>query len=273
MQDVDMLSSTKLSNNNKITDPFEIERIRKKLADESNFLKLRRMYSQNYPEIKDQNTNRLWNLLNKDNMTLREDKNPMLRDRLKSVVGMIKGDNVKILNIGFGSGNLEKNYFSRKKDFEWYGIDISRESVKRVFKKYPKGKFEIGNITNIKSKDNQFDFVIALEVLEHVRPVFTFEALKEIKRVLKPEGKAIVSVPLNEGLEEMISRGENPNAHVRVYTLSLIRAELYIAGFKIIKEKTLYAFSKFYNIKTAITKYIFPGIRKPNNIIIVTQKH
>jgi ubiquinone/menaquinone biosynthesis C-methylase UbiE len=253
--------------------PFEVERLRAKLADEVNYSELAKTYSSGYSEIKDQNTSRLWDSLNKDNHTLMEEKNPMLRERLKSVANMINGDNINILNIGFGSGNLEKIYFSTKKNFSWNGIDISRESVIRALKKYPKGKFEIGNITNIKNKDNQFDYVIVLEVLEHIRPRFTLKALGEILRVLKPEGKLIFSVPLNEKLEEMISKGENPNAHVRVYTRSLIKAELSIAGFKILKEKILFAFNKYYKIKTFLSKYVIQGIRHPNNIIILAQKN
>lgn len=252
--------------------PFEIERLRSKLADELKFSELVKTYSPSYPEIEDQNTSKLWDLLNKNNSSLAEDVNPMLKDRLQSVVNMIMGDHLKILNIGFGSGNLEKIYFGIKKNFNWLGIDISRESVKQVIRKYQKGKFEIGSVTDIKTKNNQFDYVIALEVLEHIRPAFTFKALKEIKRVLKPDGKVIVSVPLNEGLEEMVSKGENPNAHVRVYTPGLIMAELCISGFKFLKEKKLFAFNKFYKIKTLISRYIFPIIRQPNDIIILAQK-
>lgn len=252
--------------------PFEVENLRAKLADGLKFSELLMTYSLNYPEIEDRNSSKLWDLLNKDNCTLIEEKNPMLKHRLKSVVNLINGYNLKILNIGFGSGNLEKIYFAMKKKFKWHGIDISRESVKRASKKYPKGKFEVGNITNIKIKDNQFDYVIALEVLEHIRPAFTFNALKEINRVLKPDGKVIVSVPLNEGLEEMVAKGENPNVHVRIYTPSLIKTELSIAGFKILKERILFAFSKFYKIKTFLSKYVIKGIRHPNNIIILAQK-
>lgn len=252
--------------------PFEVERSRAKLAKKLKFSELLRTYSSGYSEIRDKNTSELWDLLNRANCTLAEDKNPMLKDRLRLTANMINGDNLKILNIGFGSGNLEKIYFARKKNFNWCGIDISRESVKKALKKYPNGKFEVGNIKDINSKNSSFDYVVALEVLEHIRPVYTFKALGEINRVLKPEGKIIISVPLNEGLEVMISKGDNPNAHVRIYTPSLIKAELSIAGFKILKEQVLFAFSKFYKIKTFISKYLIRGIRHPNNIIILAQK-
>lgn len=205
-------------------------------------------------------------------MTLREDKNPMLKDRLRTVVKMIEGDNLSILNVGFGSANLENIFFSQKKTFNWYGIDISRFSVKNASKKYPQGNFEVGNINSIKSKDNYFNYVVGLEILEHIKPSFTFKALGEMHRVLKRGGKLIISVPLNEKLEEMVSRNKNPNAHVRVYSPSLVKAELKISGFKILRDKRLFAFHNYYTIKTFIAKHLLPWKFKPNNIIVLAQK-
>ena len=78
-------------------------------------------------------------------------------------------------------------------------------------------------------------------------------------------------MPLNEGLEEMIKQGKNPNAHVRIYTPDLIRAEIEIAGFKILKQKLLFAFNKYYLLKSFLVKFL-PGFRQPNGIIIIAQK-
>lgn len=90
--------------------------------------------------------------------------------------------------------------------------------------------------------------------------------------MLKPKGLFITTVPFNERLELMIMKGNNPNAHVRVYTPELIIAELEISGFQIIWKKELYAFPNFYFLKTFISKYIIPGIRRPNNIILLSVK-
>jgi len=79
-------------------------------------------------------------------------------------------------------------------------------------------------------------------------------------------------VPLNEGLEAMISKGKNPNAHVRIYTPELIKAELEINGFKILKVKKLFAFHNLYKLKTFIAKYLLRKKSHYNNIIIFAQK-
>ena len=100
----------------------------------------------------------------------------------------------------------------------------------------------------------------------------TFEALSELFRVIKKNGNLIVSVPLNEGLQMLISNNINPNGHVRVYTSSLIKAELKISGFNIIDEQYLYAFKKNYKLKKFIVTRFIKNYRKPNNIIIVARK-
>lgn len=49
-------------------------------------------------------------------------------------------------------------------------------------------------------QDNTWDFVICSHVLEHVKD--DVKALKEINRVLKPGGKAILMAPINLGLQQ-----------------------------------------------------------------------
>lgn len=50
------------------------------------------------------------------------------------------------------------------------------------------------DLTNIQFKDNFFDYIIANHVLEHIKRIDM--ALSEIERVLKPNGKLIISFPI-----------------------------------------------------------------------------
>jgi ubiquinone/menaquinone biosynthesis C-methylase UbiE len=253
--------------------PFTIENQRAELAQEKNFAELRKLYSKDYLEIPDMNTAKLWNELNVVHRSIVSD-NPMEKDRLTKVSFLIRGDKKRILNVGFGSGNLEKIYFQMRpqNEVEWHGIDISPESVKKVSKTHPKGIFKIGNILDLKYPNEYFDCIIGIEILEHVTPSRILKALREVFRVLQPKGYFILSVPLNEGLEDMIFNGKNPNAHVRTYTPDLIKAELQMTGFQIRKEKLLYAFHKHYQIKTLLAKTILKKKFKPNDIILVARK-
>lgn len=243
-----------------MTDPFRLEEHRSKLAEEENYHELKKTYSPKYPEINDQNTPKLWDKLNFELKDIKA-QNPMMWDRINMVARMIpKGVN-KVLDIGFGGGQLEEIVDS---SYDWYGIDISPKSVKAASTKHPDKHFQVGRITDLNFPKNSFDCVLALELMEHIPPHLTFQALSQIYKVLKPGGYLIVSVPLNEGLGHMSS---NPNAHVRVYTPHLIEAELKIGGFRILDKKFLYAFHRYYYIKK-----LFGFLKQPNIIILLSQK-
>lgn len=255
------------------TNPFEVERIRAELAINQNLKSLQKTYANSYPEIKDLNTPKLWDSLNVPKEKIKTN-NPMENTRLKYVVGLIRGSALSVFHIGFGSASLEKIYFKRKASSiaQWHGIDISPASVKKAKKEFPQGNFKRGNISKLNYPDNAFDYVVSLEVLEHIPPSKILGCLKEIYRVTKPGKYFIASVPLNEGLEEMVSRGDNPNAHVRTYTPELIKAELELVGFAIISEKKLYAFNNLYKFKSFIARHLLKRRFHYNNIILKAQK-
>lgn len=251
---------------------FEVEKIRSNMAANMRILELIATYSEEFPEIEDNNTQKLWDKLNANTKDYEFKINPMAKDRVKRVAQLVSNQKVNVLNVGFGSGSLETEFFKLKSNkVDWFGVDISKKSVGMASRNFPGAKFSVGDITRLKFKDEVFDYVLSLEVLEHIRPRMTFKALHELHRVLKKGGNLIVSVPLNEGLEEMVRRGENPNAHVRVYTPELIKAELYISDFQILNEYFLYAFNKSYKLKSFIVQRI-KGLRRPNNIIIHARK-
>lgn len=60
---------------------------------------------------------------------------------------------------------------------------------------YPKWVLN-GDMTALDFTDDQFDWVVANHVLEHIPNLH--HALNEVKRVLKPSGKAIFMVPLSQ---------------------------------------------------------------------------
>lgn len=108
-----------------------------------------------------------------------------VKDALERLDNIIP-KNGKILDIGCGSGH----YAEVLNDREWYGVDISPESIKTAKKFYKEAK--VGDITtHIPFPDKSFDYVLALSVFHHIHKCIP-EALKEVKRVLKPNGEIIV---------------------------------------------------------------------------------
>lgn len=257
-----------MSANSKNT--FNAEKRRDQLARAKSYRKLIETYELKYTEIKDVNTPTLWDKLN-DREPVTSKSHPMAYDRAKIISKMIEGKILKVLNVGFGSGDLENVYLNESIDTEWYGIDISPLSVRNAKKRFQKGNFKVGKIEKLRFRKKYFDYIIVSEVLEHIQPNRLLKVLKGIRLIMKMGGRIIVSVPLNEGLEEMVDRGENPNGHLRAYTPNIIKAELELTGYKIIDSKLLYAYHNNYRVKKTLTNLFFKSIKKPNNIIVLAQ--
>ena len=244
--------------------PFEIEKKRQEFASESRLNELKTLYHSSYASIKNLNTGEFWD----ERIDERTDHIPpdgMTKDRIKTTYKFLPKGVRRVLDIGVGYGYVEK-LLSKNTNIEIFGNDISPNAIKNLKKRF-KGKFKLESLYEMKYKSEFFDAIFMLEVLEHVPPSKTFGLLTDIKRMLKKSGYLILSVPMNEGLEEM---KDNPNGHVRMYTQALINAELEIAGYDVLSSKMLYAFNTHYVLKILISK-IFKNRWKPNNIVLLAQ--
>lgn len=152
--------------------------------------------------------------------------------RRKIIYNLIKryrsnfGKDIKILDTGCGTGMLLKELEALG---VCYGIDISQRAVD-FCKQRGIGNILIADAANIPYPDNTFDVALALDVIEHIKD--DEEALKEIYRVLKPQGMAIIMVPAFMflwGVTDVISQ------HHRRYALSELRKKIENRRFSIIR--------------------------------------
>ena len=72
------------------------------------------------------------------------------------------------------------------------GVDLSPTAQRYCLEK-GLGEVELGSITDLPFADNSFDLVLATDVIEHVDDDRL--ALREVRRVLRPGGRALVTVP------------------------------------------------------------------------------
>lgn len=249
--------------------PFRIEELRHGLAQKGDLSALRKTYTKDFAEVEDQNKKHFWNkIIVIDRPGLKH--NPIYQDKMDTIAGYLSNKKGNLLDVGFGWGVLEKK-IANFVDINVSGIDISTEAV-RYAKANLRGSFKTGNIFDVPFEKNEFDIVVALDVLEHIRPSKVFSAYKEIYRVLKQNGIFIVTIPINEGLEKMVKRGSNPVSHIRVYTSDVIKAELKLADFKVIKTEFRFAFRKLYKLKNFSMKFDFLHLKQPNLMIITARK-
>ncbi len=97
-----------------------------------------------------------------------------------------------ILEIGCGQG-FNSFLLSKNRSNKVTGIDLSKRDITIAKKRYPHVNFKIMNAEKLKFKNNYFHTIYAIEILEHVDNLD--KVLNEVKRVLKKEGKLIISVP------------------------------------------------------------------------------
>jgi ubiquinone/menaquinone biosynthesis C-methylase UbiE len=117
-----------------------------------------------------------------------------------------------ILDIACGEGFGSK-IISKSSKFV-YGVDISKDVIENAKKSYhiPNLEFLVGNATSIPLNDQTIDVVISFETIEHLE--LHNEMMKEIKRVLKPDGTLVISSP-DKGYYEKNLPQNNNQYHIK----------------------------------------------------------
>lgn len=123
-------------------------------------------------------------------------------DRHKKVAKEVKKiipAHSKVLEIGFGDGYLLKKL---SRDYDCSGADISLDLVEKMRQKIPAIKFSLIANSILPYQEKQFDCFIASEVMEHMSNEELSICIREIKRILKHDGYAVITVPAEENLKE-----------------------------------------------------------------------
>ncbi|PIR92499.1 hypothetical protein COU01_01435 [Candidatus Falkowbacteria bacterium CG10_big_fil_rev_8_21_14_0_10_44_15] len=130
-----------------------------------------------------------------------------------------------ILDVGCNSGFLVAQL--QTAGYDAAGCDISAEAVSYGQNQGRRG-LSVCALPQLHYPNGQFDAVLCLDTLEHIRDDKL--AIREIGRVLKPGGIAIVTVPAFMflwGLQDEISH------HFRRYTKKELLVKIQAAGFSI----------------------------------------
>lgn len=99
---------------------------------------------------------------------------------------------IKLLHI-----SPETIYFNRFRMIPGVDYVAGDKFILQFGNTYPKGTIYIDITAMPEFQDNTFDFIFCSHVLEYIKE--DKKSLKELYRVLKPGGKAIISVPINFG--------------------------------------------------------------------------
>lgn len=141
--------------------------------------------------------------------------NPLHQRLFKAYVvaqDYVKGD---VLEVGCGEGRGVETLM--KKSTSFTAVDKIEEALAVLREKYPEGKFLSMNIPPLGGvEDNTYDSVVSFQVIEHIQTDAFF--LKEIHRVMKPGGVALLTTP-----NRKLSLSRNP-WHIREYLADELKA-------------------------------------------------
>ena len=122
--------------------------------------------------------------------------------RFSEILKVIKPVDGLVLDIGCHGGTFTNVILSKIGTKKIYGIDISYSAIEYAKKKIPDGHFKVADAVNLPFKNNFFDTVLCLEVLEHVDD--PSKVVDEIYRVLKKDGYVIILVPTDNRLFKIV---------------------------------------------------------------------
>ena len=163
-----------------------------------------------------------------------------LSKEIAKIVNPTKGTSV--LDIGCGWGLLLKELHNLSRGLKLYGIDISPNMVHVAKLKLAKiDDVEIleGSADNLPYKDNSFQYVTCILSFHHHPD--SLRSLREMYRILKPNGKVFLLDPFKSGLIAKIMMVVNnivfQEKDIRVYTKEGIQKLFEEAGFVNIQQR------------------------------------
>lgn len=162
-----------------------------------------------------------------------------LRNLLKAT-GALRG---RVLDFGCGPGFLLQK-LTRIRGLELEGVDFSAQSVEEAEKRLKdlpgfKGAKAIDSLPTFHA-DNTFDMVTCIEVVEHLTDDQLAGTIREVHRLLRPGGTAVVTTPCDEDLQASENFCPFCNStfhnmqHMRAFKPAELAGRLKDAGFQVV---------------------------------------
>jgi len=126
------------------------------------------------------------------------------------------GDVVRIVDMGCGMGHLLealRRRFAPRYRLELLGLDFAATAIDKSRALLPGATFLVEDIYHNSLPSESFDLVVSVETLEHLR--FPEKALAELRRICKPRGSIVLTVPNGEK--------DTWKGHVNFWSLSQFR--------------------------------------------------
>jgi SAM-dependent methyltransferase len=193
---------------------------------------------------------------------LEEDKHAWFAGRTRAILKyldaelgpQLPGRIRKVLDIGSGAGNMAHHLAQYG---EVFGIDYNpRPLPVAQARGLPVAQ---GSGTQLPFGDETFDLLALLDTVEHIPD--ELGVLQECARVLKPQGKLVVTVP---AFMWLWSYNDEINAHERRYTAPELQQKLELCGLRVrrISYNNFFLFPAIAGIR--VLRPYNPGLKSPH---------
>lgn len=126
-----------------------------------------------------------------------------LSGRFLKCVNLVNPEDKEILDIGCSFGWYE-NYALVHNCKRIVGLEPDQKKIARARREVPKATFVEGEALVLPFGDSEFDLVTMFDVLEHLPKNSESATLREVYRVLRADGKLVISTPLSNFLANLL---------------------------------------------------------------------
>jgi ubiquinone/menaquinone biosynthesis C-methylase UbiE len=164
-----------------------------------------------------------------------DDPEPWAWERRRALLLSEARRGERVLDLGCGAGRFVAAL--REAGAEPVGVEIAEAALERARRNVPGADLRlVAPDGSLPLEHGSFDLVWCSEVLEHV--VDTRQLLLEVRRVLRPAGRLLVTTPFHGRLKGALialtrfeAHYDPTGAHLRFYTRASLRKTLVRAGF------------------------------------------
>lgn len=171
--------------------------------------------------------------INKEKSYSSIDQEALLRYNRAITLSKISNDR-SLLDIGCKYAFLKDLLIEKSINTDYFGVDITDKVFDKI-KDFNPTKFFVADASqSLPFESGKFDYVFALEILEHVESPTNM--LKEIFRVLKNNGKLILSVPNLYAWNEILvnfKKQKDSEGHISAFTWQIMQRLLEFVNFEI----------------------------------------
>ncbi len=179
-------------------------------------------------------------------------KDDVINYRLKDIMELVNNlnpDRGRLLEVGCALGYFLE--LAQKADWEAQGVELSPWAAQYAREK-TKAQVSTGKLEDIKFPDSYFDAIVMIELIEHTQTPDIF--LKEVYRILKPEGMILITTPNSRSIHAKIWREKFQEIlipkipeHLFLFSIPTIKRILELTNFKIIQLQTKTYLKRYYD--------------------------